>query len=235
MAPPILDDDIPSGTPVGRALAVPNGPFHVDLITAAKLIDRVHGDGELPIIAGTVAFGLRRRGVFVFDESEGRPIAVRVDAALPDRVFNGLHEIGHFLDFSGIGRRGTWASRIDPRLSEWRRAVGRSRAFRQLSALARRETAIVAGPTGSPYEAIVPREVVAQSIPLEECWARSYAQFIATTTGDGELINSLDRLRQRVPGCLYIPLQWEDGDFAAIASAVAVLFRRLGWRSTTTS
>ena len=231
----LLDEGRPDGLLVGRALAVPDGPFHHDLRIACRLIDRVHGDGALPTIPATLVPGLGRRGRFLYDEPRGVPLAIRVNADLSGRSFHALHEIGHFLDFSGIGQPGTWASRVDPALEDWRRAVRRSRACRQLRALARRTMVTVMGPDGVPTDIPVRRLAIEPLLPMEEFWARSYAQYVTVVTGDSDAMTALTALVRRSPGSVYIPVQWEQDDFSGIAEAIERLFRRLRWRAISVS
>jgi hypothetical protein len=229
-----IDEGTPSGIPVGRALAVPEGPYHGDLTLATRLIDRVHGDGALPSIPTTLSPGLGRRGSFVYDTSRGLPIAIRVNADWANRAFNAFHEVGHFLDYSAVGQPGQWASLTEPELGEWRLAVRASRAFRQLKALSRRPSVTVESPTGA-REVPVERLAIERLLPIQEFRARSYAQFVTIVTGDTDAIASLDTLRIRLTGELYIPVQWEEDDFVGIAEAIDRLFRRLGWRTTNRS
>jgi hypothetical protein len=201
------------------------------LTIAARLIDRVHGDGALPTVPATLSPDLGRRGTFVYDAMRGLPIAIRVDAELSDRTLNAFHEVGHFLDFSGIGQPGQWASSADPAMREWRRAVRGSRSFRQLHALARRSAVVVGSPVGA-QEVPVKRLAIERLLPIQEFWARSYAQYVTIVAGDADSIASLDALRRRTAGQLYVPVQWDENDFIEIAEAIDQLFRRLGWRTT---
>jgi hypothetical protein len=60
-----------------------------------------------------------------------------------------------------------------------------------------------------------------------ELWARSYSQYIATRSGDPDLLKGIDM--QRDPGRLYKDFHWSDEDFAPIAAAIDAMFKKLGW------
>jgi len=217
-------EDGPDGVPIGRALAVSPGIANDDFRIAIAAIDRVHGDGSLPTIPIRLAALPRSasddrvcRGQFVTD-LDGRPITILIEVAESHRTFAAVHEIGHFIDFAGIGQHGRFASSAAPVLNEWRRVVARSRAIQDLVGLT---TSLSRG---------VHVEHVEDLLDPVEIWARSYSQYIALRSRSLELLASLDAFRTRAPVVMYYPQQWEDDDFEPIDEAIEWLFRRLGWR-----
>ena len=92
-----------------------------------NVIDTVHKDGVLPPIP--VAIGLMEEGAlgrFAWAK-DFQPLEIRIDPGtlrFATRSFTVMHEVGHFLDFSGIGQRGWFASDSDdPWMTGWRRSV----------------------------------------------------------------------------------------------------------------
>jgi hypothetical protein len=81
----------------------------------------------------------------------------------------------------------------------------------------------------------IDRLAIERLLPFQEFWARSYAQFVALVAGDADVAASLDRLRYRTEGELYVPVQWEEDDFVEVGEAIDRLFRRLGWRTASES
>ncbi|HKG26592.1 MAG TPA: hypothetical protein VKB09_13150 [Thermomicrobiales bacterium] len=188
-------------------------------------IDRVHGDGDLPTIPILLVphllddRGRTRDAVFVYHRLDpSQPfiasiIFVRSSAA--HRPFVATHEIGHFLDLCGLPGS-TFASSEEPALAEWRKSVIESSAYRSLGTLTRSLDATVANRAN-------------ELTVLEELWARSYAQFVATRSGSLPMQRTLAALRHRDPHTLYYPRQWDDDDFVAVEAALDNLFRGLGW------
>jgi hypothetical protein len=128
----------PAGIPIRRALAIPPGIANDHLREAVAAIERVHGDGVLPMIplsmVGEIVTSGRGRadGLFTFDvDVEGyiRPRSVQVSSDAPNRPWVAIHEIGHFLDASGLPGPGYASGNHDVvELDRRRNAVARSRA-----------------------------------------------------------------------------------------------------------
>jgi hypothetical protein len=215
----------PAGISVGRALRIQTGILNDDLRYAVAAIDKVHGVGDLPSVPMRIVpylpdhRGRRRDGVFVYRRADpslpfmASIILIRSDA--PHGQLVAIHEIGHYLDLCGLPGPG-FSSADDPALAEWRQAVMDSRAYHELEAL-----------TGSPRAGVADRAY--DLTVLEELWARSYAQFVATRSGSVQMQRAVAALRCRTPPGLYYPRQWDDDDFAAIEAAMDALFRGLGW------
>ena len=172
-----------------------------------KAIDRVHDDGALPemkLISRPVP------GANGHFDPSNREIAVRPNGPWPQMTAS--HEAGHMLDFFALGTAGQFASQSHPDLTAWRTAVAGSKAIQQIA------TGTVGGkPIRSQEYFLRGREI----------WARAYAQYIATKSGDPELLRQLDIIRQAPDiGTL---IQWTDEDFAPIATAMDEVFRKKGW------
>src|SRR5262249_42881226 len=118
------------GISIGRSLAIPTGIVHDELRDCGAMLDRIHGVGRLPVIPFSLGQlppagveGLARRGRFTYSR-EGVAIGITIEIRLSDRGLAALHEIGHFLDLSGIGPAHRWESMIvDGLLRDWRAAI----------------------------------------------------------------------------------------------------------------
>jgi hypothetical protein len=217
----------PAGVSIGRFLRYEHyAAVNADFVAAVSAIDRVHGvDEHLPEIAMTNAGRVtdtERQGAdawFRFDTATGQrvlPIAIAVRLGVPHRRLKTLHEIGHFLDLAGLPGDG-FSSWFAAELDDWRDAVGRSRALRDLAELSR-------SMHGTHRQ-------LQEALALDEVWARSYAQFVAARCGDPTLLAEVDALRLGKVGEVYYPLHWTADDFASIAAAIVALFRSLSWMS----
>jgi len=108
--------------------------------------------------------------------------------------------------------------------------VERSEATSLLRGLARAHRVAAPDADGSTVFFRVDSTYVGFLMRAPELWARSYAQYVATRSGDAILKAQLAVACERLPGMPYYPEQWDDDDFAPIAEAIDELFRGKGWR-----
>lgn len=109
-APPSAPSGSPQGTPVSQALTFDTslkGTQRATVQNALAALDRVHGDGMLPSLPvfGNMA-RVRAEGAFR-STLAGRAVDIRLKPGR--KVGTGLtfvHEVGHFLDLSGLGTPG---------------------------------------------------------------------------------------------------------------------------------
>jgi hypothetical protein len=204
----------PAGTPISGAINIQGHIGTGPLRRAVRVVDRVHGDGELPAIRMARAaidpdrWGYYRHG----------GLGIYVQAGLhPHPDLTGLHEIGHWLDNLAFGgnRVDYHASEESPLLEEWRSAVRATRAYHNLVRL-----------RDDPATMIETRAKIGALLTDRECFSRSYAQYIAMQSGDAVLLRQLDRRLQRAGD---ITAFWEHEDFRPIADALDRLFQRQGW------
>jgi hypothetical protein len=94
----------------------------------------------------------------------------------------------------------------------------------------RKRTVEIRRPDGNPTIYLVATAYVTFMLRAQEMWARSYAQYIATRSGDPILRAQLFLERERLAGMPYYPEQWDDDDFAPIAEAIDELLNAKGWR-----
>lgn len=146
---------------------------------------------------------------FPAPRGNGKPIKIelsRVQNPSPSTTF--IHEFGHYLDHNGLGSLRDRFATLDPAeaslLSGWKTALEQSDAVRRLR--------------GLPSD-----RYTRYLLDERELWARSYAQWIATRSGNQSMIAEI---ASRNTGS--IATQWEPADFEPIADAFDRLFANLG-------
>lgn len=192
--------------PVSAALEVKvRGRQAPDVKRAIEAIDAVHRDGDLPPVPITGRTGRKNLGEYQYTYG-GRAVRIGVNSKGTWPGLTTVHEIGHLLDHQVLGRAGQFASNTDPLLQAFRDAVNSSQAIAAIRTNLTRaqQSYLLAG---------------------HELWARAYAQYVTTRSGNPALKAQLDRVRTSdVPW-----KQWSDDDFAPIAAAIDNLFRAKGW------
>jgi hypothetical protein len=203
----------PAGKPISQAFDVPAGPDEDPIRLALSAIDRVHGDGALPpLTVHLEALAPGQQGYY--DPVEVR-LAVSPSASRPTLTL--IHEIGHVLDHHGLGGAKALASQRHPLLADWRSVTRQTQKHQILRYI-----------TQTSWDAVA----IATATHLlldEELWARAFAQYVVVRSKFEALSNQLDETRRPVAGTVYLPRQWDDGDFAPVADSIDRLFRRLGW------
>lgn len=200
--------------PVRAAFLLPSsGSIKRVLERSLNAIERVHGDGVLDAIpvralpSGHPSFGqMRYRGSRVID------VRVKSSGRWPE--LTATHEIGHVLDMQALGNRGIFASHEGTGvLAQVMRAIRSSAAVRALEELA-------AGQTSR----FVARRIREYLLTPHELWARAYAQWVTTRSGDPVLLAQLERKLGS-----HLHEQWSAADFEPIALAIDEAFRAKGW------
>jgi len=229
--PPPAERPAGGPAPVSGALAVERGPHDKPLRDALAAVDAVHADGGLPRIPiRRLALSRKLHGHFRH-RLGGPPLDIGVHPAARYPALTAVHEIGHFLDYSGLGEAGGFGSVAGDLLGPWRAAVRESAAVQRLGQLWRftRSRAQETPAAGDGVRYAVEQRYVEYLLQNEELWARSYAQFIAVRSGHPVLREQLGRLRQRPARRLYYGGQWDDADFLPIMAEIEAAFRQKGW------
>jgi hypothetical protein len=228
-APPPPKPVGPAGTPVRDALvntARGKTKDHIDAVLG--LIAKVHGDGSLTKIPIKQTTGTRRMGAYVWNIS--RPVEIRISSQGDHPRMTTAHEIGHFIEDRGIpkSQAGARIFSLSPELKDWLDAVTASKAYAELKALrAGGRSVKVAKPDGTSTEYILDKRYIGYTLQNDELWARSYAQYIATKSGDPVMLKELENgLKELNP---YVHRQWQPDDFKPILEAIDAMFRKLGW------
>jgi len=204
VAPLPEPDHGPMGTPVSAALQIPgiDSKNGTAIQHAVDLIDQVHGDGTLPITK--VALGdLSSMSAYGLYNPNGPKIVINSQPGEPHQhpVMTTLHEVGHLLDHHGLPGHGFSTDDQSPAVAGWWNAVYNSQKYQEILA---------------SHNSYLLRRT--------EVFARSYAQFIATKTGDTEALSQLSIIRG------YAPLRvWDSADFQPIAQALEELCKQMNW------
>ena len=202
--------------PVSDAIQVAvHGMLREDVEAGLAAIDRVHDDGELPIVE------LRRCETedlgYIKPKSVPGGIAadyLAINNSGPWPTLTTIHEAGHLLDLEAIGPKGNLATRAaDPDMMGILAAAEDTAAIRGL----RKKLREAVG-----YDAKRP---FAYLLKPEEIWARAYAQFVAQRARSIGLQRELSRAIESEGGLR----QWTKGDFEKIDAAIEAMFKKWGW------
>lgn len=200
---PVVTPPAPAIKPVSAALDVKARSGAV-IKEAIRIIDSVHGDGVLPQIPVKGDPSPSAAGSFhAFSNGKVEQIKVRVTGAWPRMTT--AHEVGHFLDHSGMGIPGKWESQTPGPLADIVAALQKTSTWQRIRA--------EAGPNTAYYER------------ARETWARAYAQFIAVQSGDAEMLRELDKIRTSIAPWR----QWPDVEFEPIRKMIVAFFQSLKW------
>ena len=203
----------PRGRPISSSFTLPSSVLDRDrrLRKMLDIIDRLHGNGHLPVVRVTWrTLQDRRAAEFLAFAAEAElPDQLRIDPSRRRWAIAAIHEVGHLLDLRGLGTPLHPASVDDDRMDPWRRAVETSG-----------EVAMLGNLLGGPDE---------YYLRPEELWARSYAQWVAERSALPWLRRQIRELRGTNRRQVTYYTQWDDDAFAPIAAATDDLFRGLGW------
>ncbi|NJK44807.1 MAG: hypothetical protein HC933_11445 [Pleurocapsa sp. SU_196_0] len=221
---------VPDGRSLAATITVPGLPVFAPATRALGSVTRVHGDGALPAL--TVTENRVKKGVaaYVYDKRTGRALGIDVDPKKPWDALDIAHEIGHHLHQQVLSSHADYMdNNVSADLAPWYAAVRATPTFQRLERLRdddftmiRRGGRIVPVPNTSGEARIMLR--------VREVWARSYAQYIAISSGDSAMLDSVGALRdasseQQTP----YPFQWQDDEFEPVAREIEALFVRKGW------
>lgn len=231
---------VPSGKPVSESLKVTGyRDVREKVERAISLIDSVHGDGKLPkvdVIASEIG---EDHGHLKFTDDSLTEIEYIV---VNEKVIGGLsagemhsemtaaHEIGHLLDLKGMGEN--WETRgsqkWDANWEAYHEAITDSPEVRELEDMFARPH-LYKGKVeidGNILEAHPDSSCVRYYLQNHEGFARAYAQYIATKTGDPAMNSQLDSMRGEL---FYGKRQWSAENFKPIEKALDNLFAAQGW------
>ncbi len=198
--------------PVSAAIQVnASGALKGIVKAALSAIDNVHDDGALPQIPLDDNSG-GYLGVMRFNNKTMRAVNMAVDSAGPWRALTAVHEAGHLLDLEAIGAKGSWATLSYPDMLAVLKDADNSARIKDL-----RNS--LAQSTSWRYQG-----KLRYLLEPQEIWARAYAQFIATKSGNNTLLKDLAELRKKEP-----QKAWTDADFQPISDAIEKMFKNLGW------
>ena len=221
----------PAGPPVSEGLDVqiPTPALKAQAENVLQVIDRIHGDGNLPKIKLEEGKIAGYEG-YIRVSGSGEPLsmAVHPKASFPAGTI--AHEVGHFLDYGGIpvknriGNQRDWEN--DPIFTKFIKAVDASEAIKSLRDLAGKST--YKTPAGRDYP--LDQKFVKYLTSRREIWARAYNQWLATRSQNADLLAGVKDARRLGAADPYLGSQWADDDFEPIAQEIDAIFKKLGWR-----
>ena len=214
------------GVPVSRSVQIPSGPAFDPVRRALAAIDAVHGDGMLPRLPVVLTRAATEAGAYEWNDRTGEALRLRLSSLGGHPEFTVVHEIGHFLDHQALGRPGTYASETGG-CAGVMAAIDRSAAIEALRALRGRQFRLVQERRRRIAVRVRQSFVEYHLLPRER-FARAYAQFIAVSSHDSELLKQRDAVRLSESGAVY-HVHWDDEDFRPIHEQFDRLFRRLRW------
>lgn len=219
-----------AGKPVSDALSTTVRELKKILSEALAAIDSIHGDGELPALPVVKLRKGSALGNFVHYQFNGKPVSIGIYPKGSNPRLTALHEIGHFLDYCGIGVKHNFASANHELLKEWNEAVSNSDAIKKIrNAIATGEIKYqdTFGKSSDQKLFSHQRSFFEYLNKPWEIFARSYAQYIAYKTNNEGLLKELEEAQSKYT--IYQYRQWEREDFNEIEKAFDNLFIKLGW------
>lgn len=199
-------------------------------------IDRVHDDGVLPSLPIVRVKGKPsdRYGSYAYRGDDQIPIEIKMyerpgNDPSEHREATLVHEIGHFIDHQAF-TPGSFGSENSPEFENWRKAVDSTAAIKKLRDMKKYPKKYVetkGQETGHPYTISPSPEFVKYGATYREIWARSYAQYIGSKSGDPVIREQNAKIANE--GGFYDYRQWQDDDFEIVEQAIDELFRGKGW------
>jgi predicted Zn-dependent protease len=210
------------GKPVSQAFdlkPVRNKDMQKQVGLALSTIDKIHGDGQLPVIPIAPNSTAHSFGAFHLRGLDN-PVKISLSRSGDHQALTLLHEIGHFLDNSGFDT--VWSSmRPTGQANGIMKAALNSDWF---TSLLQRYNEFNRRTVNDAVRIAIDRKYVSYLASSREIFARAYAQYIATKSGDQVLLSQLGKL-QNSP----FPTQWTDKDFLPIMEEFDQLFTLKGW------
>ena len=226
------------------------GSSQAKIRDAYATMDAVHGvDASLPKLpVYKVPIRDAKKGVqaYYMRDSRGnaKQLAFGTDIVKNSPKLGVFHETGHFLDHQAFryGGPDSFGSETNPEFDGWRKAVANSQAMQSLKAW--RD-----GSGGRPMG--LNDRMADYMLSGRETWARAYAQWVATRSGDKQALKELrnyqkaatvgpvnfqtkynrNRLGQAPEaGTWDYPWAWSDEDFKPIGAAIDQIMEKRGWR-----
>lgn len=211
----------PNGRLVSEALNL-NSLRNRQMRSQAELvlaeINKIHGDGALPTIPVNESTARNKYGAFWYRNTT--PEKITLSRGGDHQALTLAHEIGHFLDLSALDakwsstRTGTEAQSVinAARNSDWVKNV-----WTRVSEFNSRSSS-------DTMPISIDSRYVRYLLETKEIWARAYAQYVATKSGNETLLEQLRKLQTAK-----FPSQWSDDDFLPIMAEFDRLFTKKGW------
>lgn len=209
---------------------------HKGVKAAQARIDEVHSAPEgMKSIPIQQTSGEKTLGSYRYGTRTGEAMDLNVSSAKSTQASVFTHEFGHYFDHQDFGKAGAFSSveaangLPDAVLAEWWDAIQETEAIKTLrDYLPRKDNPVLrithVMPDGRVIEVRPNYDYIRYLLDPREMFARSYAQWIATETGDAGLLKEIleDETFGPYPG------QWSPEDFAPLAKAFRKVFKAAG-------
>lgn len=216
----------PLGIPISRSVQIPAGRDFDPVRRALEAIDSVHGDGVLPSLPVIRTRGRVQVGAYEWNARTGESLRLSSSVTNDHPELSVVHEIGHFLDHQALGRPGVFASDAGDILPVMQ-VIDASAASDALRALRGRRRSLISE-RGRRIAIQVKPSLVEYVLSPREQFARAYAQFIAISSQNLELLAQVTAAHRSRLGTVY-HAQWNDHDFRPIRQQLDRLLRRSRW------
>lgn len=195
-------------TPVSAGIT-PSRSIKNVISYVTSIIDKIHGDGNLPGCSASLNNTMSARGKF---SSYYRTIDINVNNNNHPEL-TAIHEIGHYLDYHGLTK--------EPGEIRMTDSLNLPKAKALLDAM-KNTTTIKEGAKFYSYD----NDYQSYYLRDREIFARAYAQYIATKSGDALLMK---QLKESQNDKISKYMQWPDSEFRDILKAMDDLLEGNGW------
>jgi SPP1 gp7 family putative phage head morphogenesis protein len=225
-----IEEPGPRGIPVSRALKPPSKG---DVAQAARrvldIIDRLHGDGNLPEIPIKASASKARLAGYSYFTKSGESVEIAVGRHTEEKELAIAHEIGHFLDHKGIAATGNYGS--GEAFRAFQKAVSRSKAVQDLLDFFKATHYRIKLRDGREVKQLIDRDYIRYLLREKELWARAYSQWVAVRSNDKRMLEQVRKTREdEHPGTA--ASLWADEDFEPVAQAIDDLMETMNWRKS---
>lgn len=213
------------------------GPFTKQLAGVLQAINAVHSIPDtlptVPTIQGVPA--QKCNGSYTFEpKPPHKPIAIMINQDTKYPALSFAHELGHMIDQHVMAAPGVWGSHASPEMKALMDSLHQTQAIKTLRVA--RDSGLLPrtphpGDTEVKYKKLH-SGIAAYMMEDHEIFARAYSQYIATKSGNKNILRDLKLKRHdgtKEPGKAYYPDHWDDDDFAPVLKAFDDLFRAKGW------
>lgn len=232
-----IDKRTPNGTPVSASLQnKTKGKTRESVDEAMAAIDSVHGDGNLRSIPVNQSAGTKTTGKFIYDPYTGESLEIKISTKSDTPMLDFTHEVGHFIQQEALGGQSR-NDAVKAASKELTDAFTTSSAVKKLYAMYSDPITTEIKFDGFTEKWRPESSYVRYLLRTDEVFARSYSQYIATKSGNKNMVSELRKYQSNFnrvynnqigDGGGY-PFLWTDEDFAPIATAYDNLFAAAGW------
>lgn len=206
---------------INSVVDVPNAPRIGAVRDGLAAIDELHSVEYMPTIPIEVR-GANHDGTdgeYWYRGAKAEHIALRLTGQ--NVRLNALHELGHFMDHQGLGRKGSFASfrsNAKSNTPAWNRffdQVHQTEHYRRWQKVATSSSVSKRKKNYAEY-----------MMQPDELFARAYSQWVLSKTSQPKV---RDEYQKKSGQKAWTEKQWSPEDFAGVSEAVEGIFEEAGW------